>query len=41
MNLSLISSQMSSDATSEKLLVREGAGDDEVFSLGHEFEGSS
>ena len=41
MNLSLVSSQMSSDATSEKLLVCEGVGYDEVFSLGHEFEGSS
>ena len=38
MNPSLVGSQMSSDATSEQLSVREGAGYDEVFGSGHESE---
>ena len=41
MNPLLVGSQMSSDTTSETLSVREGAGYDEVFSSGHESEGSS
>ena len=38
MNLSLVGSQMSSEVTSEQLLVCEGMGYDEVFGLGHEAE---
>ena len=38
MNPSFVGSQMSSDATSEQLSVREGAGYDEVFGSGHESE---
>ena len=41
MNPSLVGSQMSSDAMREMSSVRERAGYDEVFSSGHEFEGSS
>ena len=38
MDLSFVSSQMSSDAMSEESSVREGAGYDEAFGLGDEFE---
>ena len=38
MDLSLVGSQMSIGAMSEKLSVREGAGYNEVFGLGHETE---
>ena len=38
MDPSLVGSQMSSDALSEELLVRKGAGYDETFGLGDEFE---
>ena len=36
MNLSLVGSQMSNEATNEQSSVREGASYDEVFGLGHE-----
>ena len=38
MDLSLVGSQMSSDAMSEELSVREGVGYDEAFGSGDEFE---
>ena len=39
MDLSLIGSQMSSDALSKQSLVREGAGYDEAFGSGDESKG--
>ena len=38
MDLSLVGSQMSSDASCEESSVREGAGYDEAFGSGHESE---
>ena len=38
MDPSLVDSQMSSDETSEQSSIREGAGYDEVFGSGDEFE---
>ena len=39
MDPSLVSSQMSNDASSEQLSIREGAGYDEAFGLGDESKG--
>ena len=41
MDLSLVGSQMSSDASSEQSSVREGVGYNEAFGLGEESEGFS